>query len=274
MTRNDDFIKRLESYLYEYEGSTPLPSSVRHAVRAEIPRIKQVGPLSGLTRYVTMDISKPAQMALAVAAAVLVVAGGLYAFSGRNTGTPSEPTPEPSPSATAAAEAYESTTITAPTPGTIDVIWCAPSGAAGEPERIAFTMDGPDEWFDQVFRDQALFLLPESGGRIAFSLQADQSVEEWVAEVANTPGWFAVERPSTAVGGLEATVTDVSLEEGTSSGDAPPLIEDVATSWQLSADNPTRVWAIDRNGRALLIVGTDNLADELGQALETLEWAP
>jgi hypothetical protein len=274
MTRNDDFIQRLEAYLDEYEGLTPLPSSVRDAVRAEVPRTKQAGPLSGLARYVTMDISRPAQMALAAAAAILLIAGGLFVFNGRNVSGPTEPTPTPTVSATAAPEACDSTTVTAPTAGTIEVVWCAPSGAAGQTERIAFTMDGPEEWFDQVFPDQALFLLPESGGRIALSLQTDQSVEEWVDEVASTPGWFVVEQPSVTIGGLAATVMEVSLEPGTSSGDAPPLIEDVATSWRLSEDSPARVWVVDRNGQALLIVSTENLADALADSLETLSWNP
>ena len=44
MTRDDRFISELETYLVEYEGSTPLPSSVRDAVRAQG---SGVSPLTG-----------------------------------------------------------------------------------------------------------------------------------------------------------------------------------------------------------------------------------
>ena len=44
MTHNDEFIGQLESYLDEYEGSTPLPEDVRDAIRAELPLTRQRPP--------------------------------------------------------------------------------------------------------------------------------------------------------------------------------------------------------------------------------------
>ena len=48
MTRQHEFIEQLEAYLDEYEGVTPLPESVRSAVRRDLPNVKQVGSPSGL----------------------------------------------------------------------------------------------------------------------------------------------------------------------------------------------------------------------------------
>ncbi len=67
---------------------------------------------------------------------------------------------------------------------------------------------------------------------------------------------------------------DVSLEPGTSSGEAQPLLEDVNSTWLLSEDRPTRVWAVDRDGRALLIMTGESLADALADSLGTLTWNP
>jgi hypothetical protein len=69
MTRDDDFIGQLEGYLYEFEGLTPLPDPIRDAVRAEIPRTRQIGPPWGPMRYLRMSNN----VKLALAAAVVVV---------------------------------------------------------------------------------------------------------------------------------------------------------------------------------------------------------
>ena len=146
--------------------------------------------------------------------------------------------------------------------------------SAGQTERVAFTMDGPEEWFGEWFPDRALWLRPEGGGTIVFSLQTDRSVEEWVENVANTPGWVVVEQPAITIGGLDATVMEVSLEPGTSSGEAPALLEDVNSTWLLSEERPTRIWAVDRDGQALLIMTGESLADSLADSLRTLTWNP
>jgi Kelch motif len=75
MTRDEDFIGELEGYLDEFEGDTRLPDEIRFAVRAELPRTKQIGPMAGLMRYLIM--SRPLQIAAAGAIVVLV---GLAAY--------------------------------------------------------------------------------------------------------------------------------------------------------------------------------------------------
>jgi len=127
MTREDDFIGQLERYLDEYEGHTPLPDAVRDAIRAELPKTKQVGSLPGPMRSLlpvrTMQRVRdlriprrtlPMKQALYGAAliAFLAVAGlaALYAISprldvgsGPTPGPTVQQTQAPSPAATAAA---------------------------------------------------------------------------------------------------------------------------------------------------------------------------
>ena len=99
MTRDDDFIGQLEGYLEEFEGITPLPDGIRNAVRAQLPRTNQIGPVSGLMRYLTLN--RPIKIALAAAAAVVLALVGYGLFAGGNVGhQPSQSlsgTPSPSP---------------------------------------------------------------------------------------------------------------------------------------------------------------------------------
>jgi hypothetical protein len=90
MTRDDDFMGQLEGYLDEFEGDTRLPDEVRFAVRAQLTRTQQIGPISWPMRYLTMN--RPLQVAVAglVVVAAAVLGFGLY---GPNVGL--EPTPRP-----------------------------------------------------------------------------------------------------------------------------------------------------------------------------------
>jgi hypothetical protein len=102
MTRNDDFTGRLETYLDEYEGVTPLPDSVRDAIRAALPRMKQTGALRARSRITNMSIfSGPARYGLVAAVAVIaIVIGVSLAGRGGSTGGPPA-SPSPSPTAVA-----------------------------------------------------------------------------------------------------------------------------------------------------------------------------
>lgn len=107
MTRHDDFIGQLESYLDEFEGDTPMPDATRDAIRAALPSIQQSPAWWPAWRTPTMN--RFATIALGAAAVVAVIlvgsqllgspSGGL---GGQPTATPepsvTEPTPEPTPS--------------------------------------------------------------------------------------------------------------------------------------------------------------------------------
>ena len=103
MTRDNDFIGQLEGYLDEYEGMTPLPPMVRDALRAELPRTRQIGSVPGPMRY--LSVSKPVQFAIAAAAVVVIAVVALQFLGNSNVGGPSATaTPEPSSMATATPE--------------------------------------------------------------------------------------------------------------------------------------------------------------------------
>jgi hypothetical protein len=101
MTRDDAFIGLLEGYLDDYEGTTPLPESVRDAVREQIVTTKQIRPLPGPMRYISM-ITLPAAARYGAVAALAIgaVLVGAYVLGPRNDigGTlDPEPTPTPRP---------------------------------------------------------------------------------------------------------------------------------------------------------------------------------
>ena len=99
MTREDEFIGQLEAYLDDYEGLTPLPDTVRDAVRAELPKTKQIGsrwqPMTFLN--MTMNAHPAAKYGL-VATVVMAAAviGIVFFYRGSNIGGP-DATPTPTP---------------------------------------------------------------------------------------------------------------------------------------------------------------------------------
>jgi hypothetical protein len=103
---HDDFNGRLESYLDEYEGVTPLPDAVRDAVRAKLPSIKQGGLPRGPQRIARMTLQLPTYARYGVAAAVVVaaVAIGAMVIGPDSTGAPGA-SDSAAPSATVAPSA-------------------------------------------------------------------------------------------------------------------------------------------------------------------------
>ncbi len=92
MTRDDEFIGQLEGYLDEYEVMTPLPSAVRDAIRAELPKTRQSGRLWGPMRYIRL--SGNVRLGLAAAAVVLLaVLGFALLRPGPNVGNPTQTVP-------------------------------------------------------------------------------------------------------------------------------------------------------------------------------------
>ena len=103
MTHKDEFTGRLEAYLDEYEGITPLPDAIRDAIRAELPQTKQTGSLGGRSRFLSMTLQLPAPARYGLVAAVVVVAvvfGASLLNRGGNTGNQGA---SPSPSLAASA---------------------------------------------------------------------------------------------------------------------------------------------------------------------------
>lgn len=99
MTRDDAFIGLLEGYLDDYEGSTPLPESVRDYVREQIVTTKQIRPLPGPMRYLTMiTLPAPVRYGAVAALAIGLVLVGAYALGPPdNIGGTTDPEPTPTP---------------------------------------------------------------------------------------------------------------------------------------------------------------------------------
>ena len=277
MTSDARFIQQLETYLDDYEGVTTLPERVREAIRAELPKTKQAGVLRGPARYLSMFSTRTAQVALGLAAAALIVAVGAFLYSGRNVGT-DDATPSPSAQAeasasVAAAEVCETTTVrpSGARGATMDVVWCA--YGTGEPDSVAFAMEAPASWADQFFTGEGtLWLRPEGGGAITLALREGESVDDVITDVTGREAYAAAESTALSLGGRDAVVFDVSLEEGATSGDAPPLIVNPDQTWRLQEGTFTRLWVVDVEGDALMIAAGADLADEVGDALSTIEW--
>ena len=89
----------MEAYLDDYEGSTPLPDTVRDAIRAELPKTKQIGSSWDPTRFLNMTMGvHPAAKYGLLAAVVMAVAvlGVVFVYRGSNVGGPdATPTPRP-----------------------------------------------------------------------------------------------------------------------------------------------------------------------------------
>jgi hypothetical protein len=134
MTRDEDFIGQLEGYLDEYEGLTPLPDAISDAVRAQLPKTRQIGPLWGPMRYLNMSISLPGPVRYGLVAAVVVLAAiGIGALLPRNTSGPTAtptatPTPSPTPPQLIGGEQLKPGTYSATVVGLRDATITVPDG--------------------------------------------------------------------------------------------------------------------------------------------------
>jgi hypothetical protein len=116
MNGRDDFLDQLEDYLDTVEGSTPLPKSVRNAIRAELPGTRQLGPLRGPMRFLLMATNLPRSSRYGLAAAVVAIAliGGASLLVGSNNpATTSSSTPSASAVASASASSPDTAAVDA-----------------------------------------------------------------------------------------------------------------------------------------------------------------
>jgi hypothetical protein len=284
MTRDDTFIEQLETYLDEYDGLTPLPDIVRDAVRAALPSTKQVGPMQGLRRYFTMSLSTPAQLAIAAAAVIVVVVVGAAALNGQNIASPPSVTPSPSeagaaPSSGPTKDPCEGEAVSVVGPTTLAIAWCPPEG---DNTIVAFIIEAPADWAETWYGgSNNLYLLPAGGGALALAVGGAGSVDAWVEAIRGTEAYLVSEPQAVSLGGAAGYVMDVTLAPGADSGQAPPLFEDQNLPWNITGQDPVRVWVIDYDGQPLMIVtrpGTpaefDAWTSAVGEALQTIEWGP
>jgi hypothetical protein len=279
MSRDDRFIKQVESYLDEYEGVTPLPPNVRDAIRAALPATKQTKPIPGTTRYFTMSIPKPALYGLAAAAVIILVVLGAQ-LMGSNVGSPAPSDAEPTDGAAVASstpapsgDSCPTEPVTFPEPGVIAVHWCPPRD--GNPV-VAFTVNADQEWAEGHFgSSQMLVFQPAQGGAFALAFSGPETVDALVEEISSNEEFEVSEPQPVTLGGADGVVFEVTLAPGVDPDAAPPLFEDDMADWRVGADETLRVWVVDRPGEALAIVTRppdQAWADAFEEILASLEW--
>lgn len=199
MTSDKDFIGVLEEYLDEYEGATPLPESVRDAVRAQLPTTKQIGPLRGLMRYPSM-FNLPMAARYGLAAAVVVAAavlGSAVLFRGENVGT-GDPTASPV-AIQPISEAEGSRELEA---GTYSVAL-----------PVQVTFDVPSGWSAWAYTTEASqinIVSDGTPGELSFESVDNVAADPCTGEMLDPPVGPSVDDLVTALSNLEAFGFDVS----------------------------------------------------------------
>jgi hypothetical protein len=152
MNRDDDFIGQLEDYLADVGGVSPLPDRVRDAIRAELPRTRQVRRVRGSGRMFDMvsRASTRARWGLAAAAVVAAVFLGAAILNngGTGPGIGSAPAATPSPSPSPSPTPRPPTTLSGAPQAA-----CNPAGGAPDClEAGTYSLSSPD-WPGQVTLD-------------------------------------------------------------------------------------------------------------------------
>jgi hypothetical protein len=224
MTREDDFIGQLEGYLDDYEGLTPLPEATRDAIRAQLPKTRQIGSRLGPMRNLRMSMSIPAPARYGLAAAVVIAAavlGGAYIVGGRNNPGGPAPTASPSPTPTSTPE---------PTPEVLEPGAIEPAADADNPfrllkagtyhvdlpMRITFTVPaGWGQWAYTSERSQLNLVGPNSG-EISFEIVENVSADPCTNALLDPPVGPSVDDLVTALSALEgftvSPVTNVTVD--------------------------------------------------------------
>lgn len=131
MNENDEFIGRVEDYLVEFDGDTPLPGRVLDAIHAELPRTRQAKAGPGFMRMPPMlsTVSFRARWEIAVAALIVALAIGTF-ISRENdlSGVGGVPAASPTPQSSQSAATLLENAPAAPCPGITDELNCIEPG--------------------------------------------------------------------------------------------------------------------------------------------------
>lgn len=210
MTREDEFIGKLEGYLDEYEGLTPLPDAIRDALRAEIPTTRQIGSIPGPMKYLSASMSMPAPARYGLVAAVVVVAAALgAAFFTRAGGTGAISTPTPTPGAATLIEA---------TSGSIDSrALAAGSYYVDRPFPVHLTFDVPQGMNVWAYTAAGSQVNLYNGEReLSFEIVDNVSADPCTNQMLDPPVGPSTDALITALGnmaGFEASdATDVTVD--------------------------------------------------------------
>jgi len=205
MNRDDDLIGQLEDYLADFDGVSRLPDRVRDAVRAELPRTRQVRPVPGSGRMLDMisRASSRARWGLAAAAVVAAVFLGTAILINGGTGpgigsAPATPSPSPTASPSPSPTPRPPTSLSGaplqacyPGGGTFDCVEPGTYSLASSAWPGQVTIDVPAGWFQYLPAGDFEGVLVDSG-----------------ADAPDGSGWGIV---FTAVGPVSIDPCDQSL---------------------------------------------------------------
>ena len=268
MTREDQFIERLEGYLDEYEGHTPLPVVVRDAIRAELPTTRQVSPRSGPIGRLNMSLAMPTPARYGLLAAVVVAAAALgvaFLNGSENIGPPTpSPTPTPSPATLIEPDASGQDLIELPA-GTYYV---------DDPFPVHVTFDLPEDAsiFNYTSEASQVNVALLTGGEVSFEIIENVSADPCTGELLDPPVGPSVDDLVAALSNLAgwqiSPVTDVTVDgyQGKAfTMTAPESAEqcDMRT-WKTTTRHNgvgrgeiNQVWIVDVDGVRLLISTAD-----------------
>jgi hypothetical protein len=214
------------------------------------------------------------------AAAVVVLA--IFAFGRFNTAPTGTPTDSPaavaSPGPTP--HACDRDVVEVPTPGTLDIMWCAQRGT--DWVVVPFTLEAPAAWADSVdAAGRLLYFSPRGDPAVVVALLGPDAAEGWITEMETNPSFNVTDRGTveTADGG-QATAIDV-MGASANLGAPPPgaIFSNSERPWYLIPGHTARVWVLDGPGGEAVAIGTmtDDLdlpawADSVSEIVQTLDW--
>ena len=285
MTRNDDFIGQLEGYLDEHQSATPLPIAVRDAIRAEVSRTTQVGPLGRLLGAWNISVQIPASARYALIAAVvigIVIIGGALFYRGPHVGGGPEATTAPTPRSLPGSGALDAGTYLMPsTIGAVAFRFTVPAGWATDRDSFVSTGTGGGPLVgltsgviltaytvDHVYADACH---PQGTNQ-----PVGESVEALATALSSqvgrgTAGPFAVSVDGFAGQRVELTApADISGCDGGLLRTWSDVGGDETGGWPARQSQTDEVYIVDVNGTRLVIVAA-HWADTTPQQLTELQ---
>ena len=227
MTHNDEFIGQLESYLDEYDGSTPLPEDVRDAIRAELPLTRQRPAWWPARRFPEMN--NMAKLAFAAAAVVVAALLGFNYFVARNVGGPTlSETPEPSPTPMARLDDQEPFD-----PGrylaasgseygvAFDVSVEVPAGWSGDGNWVVFGPGGDENVAIRFYTVDNLAANPLSYDDGVIDPPLGPTVDDLVQAVVSHPDWETTAPTDITLDGYQGQLIQLTIPADAEIGEPP-----------------------------------------------------
>ena len=238
-------------------------------------------PQRGRWRVALVNTPLLLKVAVPVLGAAAVIILAIFAFGGINpapTGTPAE-SQAALATPTASADPCRREVAEVPTPGTLDVRWCVQRGA--DRVIVPFTMQAPGSWTDEVdIRGELLYFRPRADPAVIVAVSGPDDAQEWIAEIAGNPLFHVTEPETLATRAGVATVITITGARNEQDSPPSPIFRSSYEAMYLVAGKTARVWILDGPAGEAVAFGTTTddpefpaWAEEVGQAVETVEWS-